>query len=525
MIAAMGGGASWAVWGAPNCGQAVTVVAAPELVPVLKKLAKDDSGCELASVRAGESAEVSRSLGSGGAAPEVWIPEASVWADLAVAEGAAPGLRDEKAPSIARTPVIMAVRQELATKIADSGDQPTWNALAAGDKAGAANDLMVMLPDPRSSAAGLAAVNVAAAPMRDRADVTDAIADVVPDLRRSILPDGPALLDVLDDPRPDPTGAGRDPAVVATEQTVYARNAASPEHLNVGIYPPEGAMSLDYPYLVSVDDPAKQAAALAFKETLMSARGQAMMQEAGFRTGEGKAGPKISDRYGLRAEEPERIPEPPAEVTTQTVLSLRQLLAPTRTLFLVDTSASMGQPLPGTTDSRISMTAALVREGVTKLPLGSEAGVWHFASELDGDRDYKRLVAMGPVGENGQKIRGALGSLAGKVGGRAGLYDSILAAFRAASDSGDPAKPGTVLVVTDGRNDTDTGITLNTLVKALQKESDERRGVSIAVIGLGPDADLDELDRITEATSGKAYVARDFRAAKRVMLDVIARRI
>ncbi|MCG5221037.1 substrate-binding and VWA domain-containing protein [Streptosporangium sp. KLBMP 9127] len=523
MAAAMTGGAAWAVLGTPGCAQPVTVTASPEITPVLRELAGDS---ECVAVRAKASSEVSAELAKGGPAPEVWIPDASVWRDLAVAEGASPRLRDAEAPSIARTPVIMAVRQELATKIAVMGDKPTWNVLTPSDKVRKEHDLNVMLPDPRRSAAGLAVVNVFTAAMQDRPDLMDVMTEVIPDLGRSIMPDQKALLGVLDDEKADPTGPGTKPAVVATEQTLYARNVARPDRLAVGLYPPEGAMSLDYPYIVTVDDSRKRAAALEFRETLTSARGRTAVREAGFRTGDGKAGPRMGDQYGLRAEEPERIPGPPAEVTARALASLRLLLAPTRALLLLDTSWSMAQKVPGTQVTRMSKMAELARDSVAMLPEESEVGVWQFAGELDGDRDHKELLPIGPVEKQLDRIEKVLNSLPGKVGGRRGLYDSILAAFREASASSGGGKVSTLLVFTDGRNDPGAkGITLDELVDTLRKEFDEQKPVNIAVVGYGGDVGADELKRITGATNGKAYLVQDFAAAQRVIADLIARRV
>jgi Mg-chelatase subunit ChlD len=434
------------------------------------------------------------------------------------------GLRD--LPSIARTPVILAVRQELATKIAVAGSRPSWQVLEPDDEVRTEHDLIVMLPDPRRSAAGIAVVNVVNARLEGRSDLMKVMADIIPGLRRSILPSQQDLLALLDDPRQDPTGTGMQPMIVATEQALFAHNVTKPKRLATGIYPQEGAVSLDYPYVITTRDPARRESARRFQRLIGSAQGRRALQDAGFRTADGKPGTKLSDQYGLRRQEPDRIPKPPTEVTTRVLLSLRLLLATTRALLVVDTSGSMGEPVPGTGQSRIAVTAKLAQEGVDRLPPGSEVGIWRFATKLDGDKDYEELLPIGPVDGGEDEIRKVLGKLPQQVGGYTGLYDSILAAFRKAGEERDPDKVSTVILFTDGKNDTDKqGISLDELVATITQEFDERRPVNIAAIGFGGDVDPVELNKIAEAANGRAYVVDNLDEARQVMLDVIARRV
>ncbi|MBB5132752.1 Mg-chelatase subunit ChlD [Thermocatellispora tengchongensis] len=542
MLTAMVGGASWAMMGRPACAASeLSVVADPQIAPVLRQLGGIAGGCAVAVV-ARSSAEVADALARGEAAPDVWVPEDSVWPGLAVERGA-PRRLAGAAPSIARTPVILAVRQEMATKIAVKGARPTWNVLAPSDQVVTENKLTVMLADPAVSAAGIAAVDVFAAAMGDRDDFAQVMAEVLPDLRRSVL-SGPAdLLAALDpddaadaddtDAAADTDADGDEPMVVVPEQALFAHNTAGPRRTAIGLYPPEGAVALDYPYVVSAEDPAKREAAAAFLEVIRSERGAAAVRAAGFRTPDGRADARMSDQYGLRAEEPARIPDPPAEVTAQALRGLRLLLAPTRTVVLVDTSWSMRQKVRGTADTRLSLAARLAEEGVRGLPEGSEAGAWRFATDVDGDRDYQEVVPVGPAGERAERIGDELRGLRKKIGGHTGLYDAVLAAVEEAGRRDDPAQVGMVIVVTDGRNDLgekgekggngERGTSLDDAVRALREGYDAERPVTVAALGFGPDVDRAELEAIAGATNGRAVVAGTADEARTALLDLFAR--
>ena len=111
------------------------------------------------------------------------------------------------------------------------------------------------------------------------------------------------------------------------------------------------------------------------------------------------------------------------------------------------------------------------------------------------------------------------------MGGGTGLYDTTLAAFRTVRVGYDPARINSVVLLTDGRNrDDDIGIGLPTLLRTLRAEFDPAQPVPIITIGMGPDANMAALRRISETTGGKAYSALDPNDIETVFLDAMIER-
>ncbi|WP_158578882.1 substrate-binding and VWA domain-containing protein [Spongiactinospora rosea] len=495
-------GGVWAVMGPADCAAAdrVRVTAAPEIAPVLRALAERDAdrtGCAQVSVRAGRSYDVAAALAAGEPGPDVWVPESSGWAGLAATGGAPARVGGVRGPSVARTPVILAVRQARAGRLAAAAGRPTWNMMSAGGR------LSLRVPDPRRWAVGQAVLGLGD------------LAKDVSALRAAIVPDPAAALEVL--------GGDAGVAAVTTEQRLFTYNAAEPEVPASGIYPEEGAVSLDHPYLVLTEDRTRRATALVFQDTVTSAEGRRAVRQAGFRDGEGRAGAGVDEERGLRAQEPPRLAPLPVARAARALDAIGEVTAPVRVLMLVDTSWSMRRRVPGTAGTRAALAGRLVREGIGVLPEGSSVGIWRFAHGLDGGRPYREVLEIGPVTGRSAKIRAASAGLATGVGGRAGLRESVLAAYREAVSHASADEPGLVVLITDGGPDSGS-LGLDELVAALGEESDAKRPVAIAAVGFGPDAGRAELTRIAAATGGRAYLAGTVPRARQAIRDAVTRR-
>ena len=88
-----------------------------------------------------------------------------------------------------------------------------------------------------------------------------------------------------------------------------------PEVPLVAVYPKEGTLEADHPWVVLrapwVDDTKREAAA-GFLDDLRSEPVQTRFQEAGFRTSEGRPGPQLTEANGLLPDQPKRVLAPPA---------------------------------------------------------------------------------------------------------------------------------------------------------------------------------------------------------------------
>jgi hypothetical protein len=181
-----------------------------------------------------------------------------------------------------------------------------------------------------------------------------------------------------------------------------------------------------------------------------------------------------------------------------------------RVQVLIDVSGSMNALVPGTSKSRMDITLAAAERGMGLFKPTTLLRISTFSTKLDGDKDYREILPMAPARE--QLAGGALSKLRAiraTPNGQTGLYDSVLAAYRAARKEWEPGRLNLVVLMTDGRNEDPQGIDRPTLLAELGKLRDPRRPLSIVAIGIGPDVDRAELDQLAGASGGKAFVAED----------------
>ncbi|HMG28580.1 MAG TPA: hypothetical protein VK585_00480 [Jiangellaceae bacterium] len=71
---------------------------------------------------------------------------------------------------------------------------------------------------------------------------------------------------------------------------------------------------------------------------------------------------------------------------------------------------------------------------------------------------------------------------------------------------------------------TPVGIDLVNLLTTLRTEVDPARPIPVITIGMGPEADLDALTQISEASGANAYRAEDPADIEQVFLDAMVER-
>jgi len=181
-----------------------------------------------------------------------------------------------------------------------------------------------------------------------------------------------------------------------------------------------------------------------------------------------------------------------------------------RLSILMDVSGSMAEEVPGTGLDRMGVTLAATEAGFGIVKPTTKVGLTLFSTRLDGDRDYEELLPMRTVAEH--QASGSLDQLRAVSAipdGATGLYDSTSAIYRAAREQWETGRLNVVVVMTDGRNEDGDGIDLETLLAELRTLQDPRRPLPLIAIGIGPDASLDELTTMANATGGRAFTAPD----------------
>ncbi|WP_052720038.1 MULTISPECIES: substrate-binding and VWA domain-containing protein [Actinoplanes] len=432
---------------------------APSVTDPVREVAERLAGrtpCLEIDVVARESSDVLRTLG--GAAPDVWVPESTLWLRRARAAGAFQ-VPAEGVP-VATTPVVLAVDRRAAGRVPRSG----WAGLVGAAKP----PLRVALPDPATSPLGFATlVGVRRLAGSDAATTAAMMRRLAPD---TIPVTGETV------PAPDATTA-----VVSTEQQVKQATGQT------AVYPSAALPGPDYPYAVLTSDAPARAKATALLRALLADEGAAAVTA-----------------HGLRAPDGDTPVGLPAEQDSEDLLNAwGGVHISARMLAVFDISGSMESAVPGSADTRLSATVKAAQGGA-KLLLGTtELGVWEFSTDLDGGRDYREIVPVGPVGPRRSAIVAELGRMRVEPAGRTGLYDTTLAAYKNATRNWTAGRINMVLILTDGTDDNASGISRAALLRQLGELADRRRPVPILFIGVGPEIDAGELRQIAGATGGR----------------------
>jgi hypothetical protein len=509
----------WWLTGSDACDtrQAVAVTVAPELGDLAEELLAEpvelDSGvCAVAEVTTQEPLQTVGDLAAleAGALPDVWVPDSSLWVARA---GDAPL---EAVGSMASSPVVLATSRDAVESLGWAESPPGWAQALAGERA-------LAVPDLATSAEGLAALGAVRTALGGGEDADNAVV-------QAVLATRGAAVSVSDALAAGREGGADAPLVPVSEQEVYAGNRDTKGSALVAVYPSEGSPYLDYP-IVRVGSPTgdEAAAAEATVRVLTSDAARTAASAAGFRDPDGAAPKDAGDGTGVAEAATKPLELDPAGV--QALLArLSSLAAPSRILAVFDVSTSMEAPVGDGTRATLARDAA--KATLSVVPGDFAIGLWAFAYQLDNGQDWAELV---PTRELDADVEGRpqrdvldeqLDSIPGRLTpGGTGLYDTTLAAARAARENYDPTAVNSVLVLTDGTNeDDDAGLQLDALLQTLRDEANPERPIKVIGVALGPDADLQALQQIAEATGGAAYSAVDPGDLRTVLFDALRQR-
>ncbi len=496
-------------------GNELTVAAAPELADTLDDLTDSlrPQGCAV-TVRAVDPAAVLRD--SAGA--DVWIPDSSVWLERAEAAGRAPA---GEATSIASSPVVLAVSKQADQQLKKLGSADIRTILASR---GSAAPIRVGLPDPQKSAAAVGAILSARAAVTGTADARAALTWAVRSSPPRLPVNGAELLARLSS---DPGTA-----LPVSEEQVIAHNRSDPRSPAVAVYERSGGVTLDYPLIALGSDPGVAAATAQLTAALTDADSRDALQQAGFRSPDGRPGTTIGDAAGIDPAVIVTKPLPALGKVDEAIRTAQLTNEPSRMLAVMDVSGSMESQVPGTGGaSRMDLAKEAAARGLALYPGSSEIGLWVFSRRLEGDNDHRELIPVGPLGANAdgrsgaERLAAAVASISAVRDGGTGLYDTVLDAVRTMRAAWDPTKVNAVLILSDGMNDDQGSITLDDLLKTLAAEQDPGRPVPVISIAFGPDSDVQSLAAISKATGGAAYQSRDPKQIGEIFLDAVGQRL
>jgi hypothetical protein len=508
-------GADGFLGGAKSCDDPaqIQLTTTPEMQSSLEAAAKslsskggkDGTPCLQFTITAAPSSKVAQDVASGAdSRPDLWVPDSSLWVAQADDGDSVPTIA---VPSIATSPLVLVGRNS------NFADTSSWLRSLGQVKAPA-------LLDPLSTSPGALAL-LAIQSERQKTSASDsAVSQLIVPLAQSLGSMAKPYTDV-NVVFGRAAQADSQTVVPASEQSFVQYQEQHPEAQLKAIVPATGTLFLDYPIVVTAKSETEQATSAANAlagEMLSDAFGQAR-DDAGFR--DSSQSPLTG---GRGVGDVSQLAKPTSEAIDKTLLTWTRLSLSTHSLAVIDISGSMGEKVGGKT--RMQLTIEAAGGGLSLFPNSASLGLWTFSTKIGpDDADYKELVPIAPLStRQREKILAQLKIQHPVPNGGTGLYDTAIAAVRAVRQQYSSSAVNSILLFTDGKNDDPGSPTLQQTVKTLQGLTDPARPVRIIALGMGPDANPDELRTLAKATGGLSYVARNPGDLRQVFIDALQSR-
>ncbi|MCX5395736.1 VWA domain-containing protein [Streptomyces sp. NBC_00102] len=525
----------------------LTVAASPDIAPAVRAVAdrarkdqvRTDGHCMDVEVVAADSYKVANTVAAGGKTPyQVWLPDSDLWLDRA--KGSGDGIPLTPGDSVATSPVGFAVVPSAAKTLGWPETRLGWAELVAA-ALGSDGAVRLGAADPARSATGLLALTAIGASSAGQGGDSDTrAAQTAKLLSERMSESDPKAAETLarDDSAAERGDPKRNQALLLSEQAAFTHNEKGEGGGKVDLfYPEDGSPQLNYPYTL-VDETSmtvEQSRTALRLMTLLKESGSGgpggILPAHGFRPPDGSAVARVVRTAG--GKDPQPYAEAPA--TAPTAAELQEVLGmwtitvqSARLSVVVDASGSMATPVPGRGESRMDVTKQSLLQALSQFTDDDEIGLWEFATTLDGAKDYRELTPTGRLGgrtaggtTHREELASAFDELKPVPNGATGLYDTTLAAYRAAVASFVPGKFNALVILTDGSNQDDDGISRTGLVQQLGTLVDPERPVPILAIAVGPDADREEVAEIAKVTGGGGYEVSDPAEIQTVILQAI----
>lgn len=501
---AVGEGTSAAEGGAACTVAPLRVEVAAELADLVKAQlasATKANPCHRYEVTGSRSSSVASRIRQD-RAPDVWVPDSSVWLDQTTAGSTGSAVTADwvAAGSLAHSPVVLANPVTSPDKL--SGEFTSWNDLV--NKRGA-----IHLANPHLDTAS----RLAFLGSRDGAGATTK--DVTAGQRIILLSRFAAtstsdLLAGAKDPSKSTTTRSEPFPISEQALAAYTKESAG---LLRPLFPRAGTLSMDYPWVPAPDlSPALKEVADAGLRAVTSPAAAEAFAAAGFRGDDDSGGPVIE---GVEAARFTTLAAMPAEARLAALRQWDVLKADARMLAIIDVSGSMTTVAKDTGGkTRAKVAEESLTTAVQRLPDGSQVGGWIFSTDKGGKgKDWAPIAPIARLdepegaGTHRDAIVAALRKFPSYISGDTGLYDTTAAAFAEMTRTYDPAYFNSVVIITDGKNDDPGGgLELGQLLAQIKTAHDPTKPVRIITIGMG-EADPKALQAIAAASGGASYTA------------------
>ncbi|MFJ7215492.1 VWA domain-containing protein [Amycolatopsis sp. NPDC098790] len=504
------GAAAWvtvsAVRSRPTCVQPakVLVTASADVAPALRLVARElDLACGSVEVQTREAASAAERLAmsDGSERPQIWVPDSTLALRRARRLGA--GDVPESGASVASSPVVLATAEDVVKGIGWPERTPTWAEVLAAQGA------VPGMSDPARDAVGALALLGLKESVRAAPEPAGAYVALLRRFSANTLGAETDLIARL----PGSGGSGGTASVTAfpaSENSVLRHNIEDRTSPLVAVYA-TAVPTLDYPFAeLGGITPQQRPIVDALRDAVLGDAGANAIAKTGLRAAGGQA---LRDH----ADDPRVAPPGIRTANLPAAGSVDELLnqwagvnLSARVQVLVDVSGSMNAQVPGTGLTRMQVSMQATEKALHLFKPTTQLRMLAFSTRLDGDKDYRELLPMASVAQH--LSSGALQRLAqvkATPNGGTGLYDSVLDTYRTARREWEPGRLNLVIVLTDGRNEDAHSISRAEALAELTKLQDPHRPIPLIGVGIGPDADKAELDQLTAATGGQAFVAPD----------------
>jgi hypothetical protein len=195
-------------------------------------------------------------------------------------------------------------------------------------------------------------------------------------------------------------------------------------------------------------------------------------------------------------------------------------------------AAEGGRDLPSSRRRRRTVVIAtlLVLTSATGTAVAARGGLLSFSASCEDSAVRLSVVASPDIAPavrsvaeqaRADEVRAAFAGLRPVPGGATGLYDTTLAAYKEARSTYVKGKLDALVILTDGSDQDENGISRSGLIAQLKELRDPERPVPVIAIAVGPDADRDEVAEIARITGGDGYEVSDPAEIQAVILQAI----
>jgi hypothetical protein len=466
----------------------------------------------------------------GSTAVDVWIPDSSLWVDVARSYALGAQVVQPTGINIARSPIMIVTSQAVAEQTGVFDSPANWNLLLPPSYGGPPGSmgLSVDMPDPADSAVGLSTlieINRLLGPTA--AGRTAFTKFVYSTASTEDFNSASALASFVG------STALRKAVAVAPEQAVIVYDRANPRQPLAARYPTSadkslGSPELDYPYVLTSSNPAETQAGTAFGKYLRGSYAQSVIRYAGFRSADGI--PDDMPASSGLGSQPLQVATPATPSEAATNLSVWQKLGlGSRVLTIIDDSAAMSTPAGLDNLNLEQVLTQTASRGLPLFPDTTEMGLWEAPDSQDASANYRSLVPVGPLPadwgifsrrEEIQQIDLTLRPNSHPLR----LSKAILAGYRQLTDSYAPNYSNALLVLTAGV-DSPQDMKLRSLVHQLRSLYNPSKKVEIIIIQFGQQGSYKVLQQIADATGGAAYQIRNPGEIAKIFIEAIAQRM